>query len=222
MSEPASKKRKTAEASGAEAASPATATVRQPAPAFSGPAVVDGQFKNISLEQYKGKWVVLFFYPLDFTFVCPTEICAFNDAAPEFKKINTELVACSVDSKFAHLAFAKLDRKKGGLAPCSMPLLSDITQSIGKSYGVHISDPDDEECGVTLRGLFIIDPNGTLRHSTVNDLPVGRSVEEVIRVVQAFQFHEEHGDVCPANWKPGKPTMKDAPKESLDYFSKHA
>lgn len=198
------------------------AQIRKPAPAFSGTAVVDGQFKDISLEDYKGKWLVLFFYPLDFTFVCPTEICAFNDRQEDFKKINAEVVGCSVDSQYAHLAFAQMDRKKGGLAPCTMPLLADNGHKTGKAYGVYVDDEEDGEFGACLRGLFIIDPKGILRHKTVNDMPVGRNVDEAIRVVQAFQFHEEHGDVCPANWKPGAATMKDKPTESLEYFSQHA
>merc|ERR1719261_181209 len=182
------------------------------APKFKGTAVVNGQFKEISLDDYKGKWLVLFFYPLDFTFVCPTEIIAFSEAAAQFEAINTKVVACSVDSKFSHLAWIKKSRKEGGLGPMNIPVMEDTSHKIVNSYGVLMED------GVALRGLFIIDPTGTLRQITINDLPVGRNVDEVLRLVQAFQFHEEHGDVCPANWTPGAVTMKADPAGSLEYF----
>lgn len=192
------------------------AVIQKPAPQFSCQAVVDGQFEELKLSQYKGKYVVLFFYPLDFTFVCPTEIIAFNDAASKFKALNCELLAVSVDSHFSHLAWSQLPRKQGGLAPINIPMLADITKQISKDYGVLI-----EDAGIALRGLFIIDGNQNLRSMIVNDLPVGRSVDETLRLVQAFQFTDKHGEVCPAGWNPGADTIKPDVKGSKDYFSKH-
>ncbi|ESL05855.1 mitochondrial tryparedoxin peroxidase [Trypanosoma rangeli SC58] len=151
---------------------------------------------------------------MDFTFVCPTEITAFSDAQPEFDKMNTQVVAVSCDSQYSHLAWIETPRKRGGLGEMKIPVLSDLTKEIARDYGVLI-----EEQGVSLRGLFIIDDKGILRHITVNDLPVGRSVEEVIRVVQAFQYADKNGDVIPCNWKPGQPTMK--PEKASEYFEKN-
>jgi len=194
------------------------AIIGKPAPAFKGTAIVDGEIKSINIEDYKGKYLVFFFYPLDFTFVCPTEIVAFSDRIEEFKAINCEVVGCSVDSHFSHLAWVNTPRNKGGLGGCSYPLLADLTKQTAKDYEVLIEDGDD--AGVALRGLFIISPEGILRQKTVNDLPVGRSVDETLRLVKAFQFTDEHGEVCPANWNPGSATMKPDPVKSLDYFSK--
>ncbi|KAI7842935.1 hypothetical protein COHA_003444 [Chlorella ohadii] len=208
-----------------------SAKIGQPAPAFTAQAVVDGDFKSVSLADYKGKHVVLFFYPLDWTFVCPTEIIAFSDRIQEFKALNCEarlastclifLNACvlgvSVDSVFSHLAWIQTPRAKGGLGGLSYPLLADITKSISKDYEVLIEE--GENAGVALRGLFIIDPEGNLRQKTVNDLPVGRSVDETLRLIKAFQFVAEHGEVCPANWQEGAATIKPNPKESLEYFA---
>ncbi|KAK4011913.1 uncharacterized protein LOC116921897 isoform X2 [Daphnia magna] len=187
--------------------------LQKPAPVFKGTAVVDGQFKEISLEDYKGKYVILFFYPLDFTFVCPTEIIAFSDRAEEFRKINCELVACSTDSHFCHLAWVNTPRKQGGLGSLNIPLLADKSAAISKSYGVYKEDE-----GLTFRGLFIIDEEQRLRQVTINDLPVGRSVDETLRLVQAFQFTDKHGEVCPAGWTPGKKSMKADPAGSKEYF----
>jgi len=187
----------------------------KPAPEFRGTAVVDGDFKEISLSDYKGKYLVFFFYPLDFTFVCPTEIIAFSDRADEFRAINCEVVACSTDSQFSHLAWVNTSRKQGGLGEMKIPLLADKTLEIARNYGVL-----KEEDGVAFRGLFIIDDKGNLRQITINDLPVGRSVDETLRLVQAFQFTDKHGEVCPAGWKPGKETMKPDPKKSKAYFEK--
>jgi len=173
------------------------------APDFAGTAVVDGQFKEISLADYKGKYVVLFFYPLDFTFVCPTEIIAFSDAAARFREIGCELIACSTDSHFSHLAWINTPREKGGIGAMDIPLLADKSMGISRKYGVL-----KEDSGISFRGLFVIDKVGKLRQITVNDLPVGRDVEETLRLVQAFQFTDEHGEVCPAGWRPGKKTMK--------------
>ncbi|XP_071447655.1 peroxiredoxin 2-like [Hetaerina americana] len=187
--------------------------LQKPAPFFKGPAVVDGAFKDISLTDYKDKYLVLFFYPLDFTFVCPTEIIAFSEKADEFKKINCEVVGVSCDSHYSHLAWINTPRKEGGLGEMNIPLLADKSMAIAKAYGVL-----NEESGIPFRGLFIIDGKQNLRQVTVNDLPVGRSVDEILRLVQAFQFTDEHGEVCPANWRPGSKTMVPDPKGSKDYF----
>jgi len=189
--------------------------VQHPAPDFKGQAVVDGQFKEISLSDYKGKYLVLFFYPLDFTFVCPTEIIAFSEAMDKFSDLNTAVVGVSTDSHFSHLAWINTPRKQGGLGGLKYPLLSDFNKNISREYGVLV-----EEAGLALRGLFLIDPEGTLRQMTVNDLPVGRSVEETLRLVKAFQFVEKHGEVCPANWQPDSDTIKPDPEGSKAYFEK--
>ncbi|XP_052089891.1 peroxiredoxin-2-like [Mytilus californianus] len=191
------------------------AVISKPAPDWNGTAVIDGAFKDIRLVDFKGKWLVFFFYPLDFTFVCPTEIIAFSDRVKEFEKINTQVIACSVDSQFTHLAWISKARNEGGLGPIKIPLLSDITHEISKAYGVFLQD-----LGHSLRGLFIIDPKGILRQITMNDLPVGRSVDETLRLVQAFQYTDKHGEVCPAGWKPGSDTIIPDPKEAQKYFSK--
>lgn len=176
-------------------------------------AVINGQFKEISLNDYKGKYLVLFFYPLDFTFVCPTEVIAFNDRVEEFRQINTEVVAVSVDSHFSHLAWVNTPRKNGGLGTeTKMPILSDLTKNIAKEYGCLSKNHD-----VALRALYIIDGKGLVRQITINDLPVGRSVDEVLRLVKAFQFADEHGEVCPANWQPKSRTIN--PKKASEYFS---
>jgi alkyl hydroperoxide reductase subunit AhpC len=191
------------------------AFIGKPAPDFTAEAVVDNDFKKVSLSDYKGKYVVLFFYPLDFTFVCPTEIIAFSDRSDEFAKLNTQLLACSTDSKFSHLAWIQQPRKQGGLGEMKIPVLADTNHQISRDYGVLKEDE-----GIDYRGLFIIDPKGILRQITINDLPVGRSVDETLRLVQAFQYVEKHGEVCPANWTPGKATIKPGVKESQEYFQK--
>uniref|UniRef100_A0AAV1TKJ6 thioredoxin-dependent peroxiredoxin n=1 Tax=Peronospora matthiolae TaxID=2874970 RepID=A0AAV1TKJ6_9STRA len=190
--------------------------IRKPAPEFTADAVVDGEFKKISLSDYRGKYVVLFFYPMDFTFVCPTEICAFSDRVEDFEQLNTQVIGASVDSKFSHLAWINTPRKKGGLGAMNIPLVADVTKELCTKY--HVTVEDGDEVGVAFRGLFIIDKEGILRQITVNDLPIGRNVDEVLRLVEALQFHEEHGDVCPANWKKGSKAMTASPKESLQYF----
>jgi len=167
----------------------------------------------MSLDDFKGKYLVLFFYPLDFTFVCPTEIISFSDKASEFHDINCEVVGASVDSHFTHLAWINTPRKVGGLGHLHIPLLSDLTKQVSKDYGVLLEGP-----GIALRGLFIIDPQGVIRHMSVNDLPVGRCVEETLRLVKAFQFVEAHGEVCPASWTPDSPTIKPTPEGSKEYF----
>jgi peroxiredoxin 1 len=192
------------------------AIIGQDAPDFSTTAVFDGEFvENYTMSQHKGKYVVLFFYPLDFTFVCPTEIIAFSDRVAEFKALGCEVMACSTDSHFSHLAWTQQTRKMGGLGDMKIPLLADTNHSIGKKYGVLVPD-----AGITYRGLFIIDNQHKVRQITVNDLPVGRSVDETLRLIQAFQFVEKHGEVCPANWTPGKDTIKPSVADSKDYFSK--
>lgn len=191
--------------------------IGKPAPTFSAPAVVDGEIKNVSLEEYRGKWVILLFYPKDFTFVCPTEIIAFSDKQPEFSKLNTQVLALSTDTEEVHLAWIRTARRKGGLGHMQIPVVADTTKAISARYGVLL-----EDAGIALRGLFIIDPNGVLQQITVNNLPVGRSVDEAIRLVQAFQFVAEHGEVCPANWKPGAKTMIADPDKSLAYFESGA
>jgi len=191
------------------------ALISKPAPPFEATAVINGSFKTIKLADFKGKYVVFFFYPLDFTFVCPTEILAFNDRVEEFKKLNTEVIACSVDSHYTHLAWMNTPRKEGGLGTLKIPLVSDLTHSISKDYGVYLDD-----MGHTLRGLFIIDDKGILRQITMNDLPVGRSVDETLRLVQAFQYTDAHGEVCPAGWKPGADTIIPDPEAKKKYFER--
>ena len=189
--------------------------IGKPAPAFKGTAVVNGQFKDISLSDYKGQYVVLFFYPMDFTFVCPTEIIGFSERADEFQKINCQLIAASTDSHFTHLAWVNTSRKEGGLGKMNIPLLADKNAKISQEYGVYLDDK-----GVPLRGLFIIDDKGVLRQITINDLPVGRNVDETLRLVQAFQYTDVHGEVCPVGWKPGDDTIKPGVESSKEYFSK--
>jgi len=178
------------------------AFVSQPAPDFSADAYFNGGFEKVSLSKYKGKKLVLFFYPLDFTFVCPTEITAFTDTLAEFKKRNTEVVGVSVDSNFTHKNWANTPREEGGIKGINYPLIGDVNKEIARSFGVLM------EGGIALRGLFIIDKNGVLKHSTINDLNLGRNVDEVLRLLDAIDFSEEHGEVCPANWKKGDKAMK--------------
>ena len=188
--------------------------VQGDAPAFKATAVVNGDFKEISLSDYKGKWVCLFFYPLDFTFVCPTEITAFSDRADDFKKLNCEILGASVDSQFSHLAWINTPRNKGGLGNLNYPLLADLNKEIATKYNVLA------EGGVALRGLFLINPNQKIAYQVVHDLGVGRSVDETLRVLQAFQQVEKTGEVCPANWTKESKTMKPDPKGSQEYFGK--
>ncbi|XP_059278568.1 2-Cys peroxiredoxin BAS1, chloroplastic [Lycium ferocissimum] len=186
------------------------------APDFEAEAVFDQEFIKVKLSEYIGKkYVILFFYPLDFTFVCPTEITAFSDRYEEFQKVNTEILGVSVDSVFSHLAWVQTDRKSGGLGDLNYPLISDVTKSISKSYNVLIPDQ-----GIALRGLFIIDKEGVIQHSTINNLGIGRSVDETLRTLQALQYVQENPDeVCPAGWKPGDKSMKPDPKGSKEYFA---
>jgi len=191
------------------------ASVTKPAPPFSGTALMpDLSFQTLSLEQFKGKYLVLFFYPLDFTFVCPTEIIDFSDRLSDFSAINCAVVGCSIDSEFSHFAWVETPRNKGGLGKMAIPLLSDVTRKISRDYGVLM-----EDSGFALRGLFIISHNGIIRHTTLNDPPVGRNVDEVLRLVQAFQFSDEHGEVCPSGWTPGAATITPGTTNKLAYFS---
>ncbi|OTF71086.1 thioredoxin-dependent peroxide reductase-like protein [Euroglyphus maynei] len=190
-----------------------SAFVQRPAPDFKATAVVDKQFKEVKLADFQGKYLVLFFYPLDFTFVCPTEIIAFNDRLQEFRDLQTEVVAVSVDSHFSHLAWCNTPRKQGGLGDMKMPIIADLTKRISEDYGVLLPD-----AGIALRGLFIIDTKGIVRQITINDLPVGRSVDETLRLIKAFQYTDKHGEVCPANWQPDRPTID--PRNAREYFEK--
>lgn len=190
------------------------AQVQKPAPVFKKTAVIDGVFDEVSLDKYKGKYVVLAFVPLAFTFVCPTEIVAFSDAAKRFRDIGAEIMFASTDSEYSLLAWTNIARKDGGLGPVDIPLVADTNHSLSRDYGVLI-----EEEGIALRGLFVIDPKGIVRHITINDLPVGRNVEEALRVVEGFQWTDKHGTVLPCNWTPGAATIKPDVKESKEYFS---
>ncbi len=190
--------------------------ITKAAPDFKAQAVMeDGSFKEIALSDYKGKYVLLFFYPLDFTFVCPSEILAFNAAVGEFKKRNCQVIGVSVDSHFSHLAWRNTPIEKGGIGAVKFPLVADLSKAISRDYGVLL------DAGIALRGLFLIDKDGIMRHMLVNDLPLGRSVDEAIRLLDALQFVEEHGEVCPANWKPGQEAMKPTAEGVADYLSKH-
>lgn len=185
--------------------------VTQPAPDFKANAVMpDGSFQQVSLSDYKGKYVVLFFYPLDFTFVCPTEIIAFSEKAAEFAKLGVQLLGVSIDSHYTHLAWRNTPRSEGGLGQIDYPLIADLTKEISKSYDVLLAG------GIALRGLFLIDKAGVVRHQVVNDLPLGRSVDEALRMVKALQFNEAHGEVCPANWHEGARTID--VKDSKAFF----
>jgi len=190
------------------------ARVGHPAPNFEALAVVGQDFKTIKLSDYAGKYLVLFFYPLDFTFVCPTEILSFSDRAAEFQAAGAEVLGVSVDSHFSHLAWINTPRKAGGLGgSLNIPLLADLGGKISRDYGVLI-----DEVGHSLRGLFIINEKGIVRQITINDPPVGRNVDEVLRLLKAFKHTDEHGEVCPAGWNPGDRTMKADPVESKTYF----
>lgn len=188
--------------------------VTQPAPEFKAQAVMpDGSFKELTLSSYKGKYVLLFFYPLDFTFVCPTEIIAFSDRAQEFEALGVNILGVSVDSHYSHSAWRNLSRDQGGLGNIKYPLIADLDKQIARDYDVLLGN------AVALRGLFLIDKNGVVRHQVVNDLPLGRSVDEALRMVQALQFFEKNGEVCPANWKEGARTIKPTVQDSKEFFA---
>lgn len=188
--------------------------VGRQAPGFTATAVVKDEFKTISLSDYIGKkYVIFFFYPLDFTFVCPTELHAFQEQLEEFHKRNAEVIGCSIDSHYSHFAWLSMPKEKGGVCGVSYPLVSDLHREIAKSYDVL------SEEGVALRGLFLIDKTGIVRHQVVNDLPLGRSVNEALRLLDALQYYEEHGEVCPANWTKGRPALAPTQKGVSDYLS---
>lgn len=192
--------------------------VTQEAPDFTAEAVMpDNTFGQVKLSSFKGRYVVLFFYPLDFTFVCPSEILAFNKKLDEFKKKNCEVIGVSVDSKFTHLAWKNTPVENGGIGNIQYPLVQDLNKAIAKSYGILFNE------SVALRGLFLIDTKGVVRHAVINDLPLGRSVNEALRMVDALQFVETHGDqVCPANWQEGDEAMKPTSQGVASYLAKHA
>ncbi len=189
--------------------------VNKLAPDFIAKAVVEKKIvENFRLSDYRGKkYVVLFFYPLDFTFVCPTELHAFQHKLEEFARRDVEVIGVSTDSWFSHLAWLNVDSIKGGISGVSYPLVSDFTKKISRDYDVLI-----EEEGIALRGLFLIDKNGIVQHQLVNNLPLGRSVDEVLRMVDALQFTELHGEVCPANWHKGKKAMKPNEEGLKEFF----
>ncbi len=191
--------------------------VTQQAPDFTATAVMaDNSMKpDFKLSDYRGKYVILFFYPLDFTFVCPSEILAFDKALPAFKAKNCEIIGVSIDSQFAHWAWKNTPVNQGGIGNIQYPLVADLDKSISRQYGVLL------DAGIALRGTFLIDRDGIVRHAVVNDLPLGRNTDEALRMVDALQFHEQHGDVCPANWEEGKAAMKPTAEGVADYLSKH-
>jgi len=191
--------------------------VTQKAPDFAATAVLaDNSFEEIRLSDYRGKYTLLFFYPLDFTFVCPSEILAFNRKVEEFNKKDCQLIGISVDSHFTHLAWKETEIDKGGIGNVRYPLVSDIKKEIARAYGVLHDD------SVALRGLFLIDKEGVVRHAVVNDLPLGRNVDEALRMLDALRFTEEHGDVCPANWREGEDAMKPTAEGVAEYLARHA
>ncbi len=191
--------------------------VTQEAPDFTATAVMaDNSFEEMSLSDYRGKYVALFFYPLDFTFVCPSEIIAFDRKVAEFEKKNCQLIGVSVDSHFTHLAWKETERSEGGIGNVQYPLVADLKKEIARDYGVLIDD------SIALRGLFLIDKEGIVKHALVNDLPLGRNVDEALRILDALQYTEEHGEVCPANWREGEDAMQPTAEGVASYLASHA
>jgi len=187
--------------------------VGKSAPDFTTQAVVGSDFKEINLSDYKGKkHVLLFFYPLDFTFVCPTELVAFGERIKDFEDRGVEVLGCSIDSQFSHLAWKQVERSKGGIGDIPYPLLADISKNIAADYGVLL------DIGIALRGTFLIDKEGIVQHELINNLPLGRSIDEALRMIDALQNFEQVGEVCPANWNKGDITMKPDPEGSKEYF----
>ncbi|MBU2553800.1 MAG: peroxiredoxin [Bacteroidetes bacterium] len=206
--------------------------VGKKAPLFEATAVINGGeiVEKFSLEQFIGKkHVIFFFYPLDFTFVCPTEIIAFQDKIEEFEKRNVAVVGCSVDSAFSHWAWLNTERNQGGIKGVKYPIVSDLSKTISENYDVLAGSYEYNEDGeaefngepVAYRGLFLIDKQGVVRHQVVNDLPLGRSITEALRIVDAWQFHEEFGEVCPANWEPGQDALEATSEGIAKYLSTH-
>ena len=209
--------------------------VTKPAPDFKTLAVMpDNSIQEVKLSDYKGKKVVIFFYPLDFTFVCPTELLAFNKRLSEFESRGVQVLGCSVDSRWSHLAWKNTDINKGGIGNVQYPLLQDLDKSIARSFDVLVgSTPatvytQDEEVdttvggGVALRASFLIDEEGTVRHAVINDLPLGRNIDEMLRMVDALAHHQKHGEVCPAGWKDGDNAMEESPDGVSSYLSDNA
>jgi peroxiredoxin (alkyl hydroperoxide reductase subunit C) len=193
-----------------------TTLVTKEAPDFTAQAVMpDNSMKELNLSSFRGKYVLLFFYPLDFTFVCPSEILAFDRAVAQFTDKNCEILGVSVDSQYTHLAWRNTPVQNGGIGKIKFPLVADLDKSISEAYGVLLP------AGISLRGLFLIDKSGVVQHQLVNNLPLGRSVEEAIRILDALQFTEKYGEVCPANWKPGEEGMKPTAEGVAAYLSKH-
>ncbi len=192
--------------------------VSKPAPDFELEGYFNGSFGKYKLSDYRGKWVILLFYPLDFTFVCPTEVLNFSDAANDLNKLNCQIFGISVDSQYVHKAWVDTKREEGGLGgSLNYPLLSDLNKQIARDYDILM-----EEEGVALRGLFLINPDGIIMHSTINNLSVGRSVNEAKRVLKAFQFVTTHeGQVCPADWEEGKDTMVAESEQMKEYLATH-
>ena len=190
--------------------------VTKEAPDFAAQAVMpNNSFAELKLSDYRDKYVVLFFYPLDFTFVCPSEIIAFDKKLDEFKEKNCEVIGLSIDSHFSHFAWKSTPVDKGGIGNVQFPIVADITKAISRSYGVLINE------AVALRGLFLIDKKGIVRHAVINDLPLGRNVDEALRMLDALQFTEKHGEVCPANWRKGEEAMKPTADGVASYLAKH-
>jgi len=192
--------------------------VTKDAPDFTATAIMpDNTFKeDFRLSDFRGRYVILFFYPLNFTFVCPSEILAFDKAVTEFEKHNCQLIGVSVDSQYSHYAWKNTPVNEGGIGNISYPLVADLDKSISQSYGVLL------DAGVALRGLFLIDRDGIVRHMVINDLPLGRSVNEALRLLHALQFTEQHGDVCPANWQQGEEAMKPTAEGVKKYLTDHS
>jgi peroxiredoxin (alkyl hydroperoxide reductase subunit C) len=190
--------------------------VTKVAPNFKAQAVMpDNSFADLELSSYRGKYVILYFYPLDFTFVCPSEIIAFDRALEKFKERNAEVIGVSIDSHFTHHAWKSTPVEKGGIGGIRYPLVSDLNKNISRDYGVLFNE------SIALRGLFLIDKEGVVRHALVNDLPLGRNVDEALRVLDALQFTEKHGEVCPANWREGEDAMKPTADGVAAYLAKH-
>jgi len=188
--------------------------VGKKAPIFDCEAVIDGCIKKIGLDEFTGQYKVLFFYPLDFTFVCPTELHAFQQALASFKERNVAVIGCSIDSVYSHMTWLNTPKKQGGIQGVEYPLLADVNKSVSRSYGVL-----DEEQGIALRGLFVIDTGDIIQCMIVNNLPLGRNVQEVLRLVDALQFSEKNGQVCPANWARGEKAMIPTNKGVVEYFT---
>jgi peroxiredoxin 2/4 len=206
--------------------------VGKKAPSFKAKAVINGEeiVDSFSLDQYLGqKYVVFFFYPKDFTFVCPTELHAFQERLKEFEKRNVAVVACSTDTEQSHWGWLQLSKKAGGIQGITYPIVADTTKTISINYGVLSGEYEMNEDGqllatgpmIAFRGLFLIDMHGVVRHQLVNDLPLGRNVDEAIRMVDALQYYEGKGEVCPANWTPGKEALKDTHQGVADYLAKN-